>query len=76
MTVAASYLKAHMVRVHGICVPQMRGIDDVGGGPTTYVMSFPKVIKEVRCPVPGCPAVHTAQEDFANTSCFVTSDPR
>ena len=61
VTVAASYLKAHMARSHGICVPQMRRFDEVGGGPTKYVVSFPKVLQEVRCPVPGCPeVVHSA----------------
>ena len=44
MTVAASYLKAHMARSGGICVPQTRGFDEVGGGPTTYVVSLPKVV--------------------------------
>ena len=57
VTVAASYLKAHMMRTHGICVPQMGRVDEVGGGPTTYVVSFPKVLQEVRCPVSGCPEV-------------------
>ena len=56
-TVAASYLKAHMARSRGISVPQTRGVDEVGGGPTTYVVSFPKVLQEVICPVPGFPAV-------------------
>ena len=61
VTVEASYLKAHMARSHGICVPQTRGVDEVGGGPTTYVVYLPKVLQEVRCPVPGCPEVaHSA----------------
>ena len=61
MTVAASYLKTHMARIHGICVPQTRGFDDVGGDPTTYVVSFPRVLQEVKCLVLGCPAVaHSA----------------
>ena len=59
--VAASYLKAHMARSHCICVPQTRGVDEVGRGPTKYVVSFPKVLQEVRCLVPGFPAVaHSA----------------
>ena len=57
VAVVAFYLKAHIARCHGICVPQTRGVDEVGGGPTTYVVSFPKVLQEVRCPVPGCPEV-------------------
>ena len=33
-----------MARIHGICIPQTRGVDEVGGGgATTYVVSFPKV---------------------------------
>ena len=61
VTVAASYLKTHMARSHGICIHQTRGVDGVGGGPTTYVVPSPKVLQEVRCPVPGCPAVaHSA----------------
>ena len=50
-----------MVRSHGICFPQTRGVNELGGGPTTYVVSSPKVLQEVRCPVSGCPAVvHSA----------------
>ena len=54
MTVAASYLKTHMARIHGICVPQTRGVNGVGVGPSTYVVSFPRLLKEVKCLVPGC----------------------
>ena len=46
---------------HGICAPHTRGVDEVGGGPATYVVSFHRVIKEVKCPMTGCPAVaHSA----------------
>ena len=32
-----------------------------GGGLVTYMVSFPRAMKTVRCPVPGCPAVsHSA----------------
>ena len=32
-----------------------------GGEPTTYVFSFPRVMKMLKCLVPGCPAVeHSA----------------
>ena len=55
--VATSYLKTHMGRSHGICVPQTRGVDGVGGGPTTYVVYLSMVLQEVRYTVPGCPAV-------------------
>ena len=61
VTVVASYFKSHMARNHGICIPQTRGADEIGGGLTTYVVSLPKVLQEVRCPVTGCPAVaHSA----------------
>ena len=61
MTVAASYLKSYMLRSHGICILQTRGVDEVGVGSTTYVLSSSKVIQEVRFPVPGCLAVaHSA----------------
>ena len=37
------------------------GVGEVGGGTTTYVVSFPKVLQEVICPVPGFPVVaHSA----------------
>ena len=35
VNVAASYLKTRMEQIHGTCVPQTRGVDEVGGGPTT-----------------------------------------
>ena len=39
----------------------MRGVDEVGVGPATYVVSFPGVLQEVKYLVPGCPAVaHSA----------------
>ena len=61
ITVATSYLKSHMVRSHGICALQTRGIDEVRGGPTTYVVSFPRVLQEVNYPVTGYLAVaHSA----------------
>ena len=37
VTVAVSYLKTHMAQIHAICVPQKRGVDEVGGGQTTCV---------------------------------------
>ena len=57
VTVVASYFKSHMARNHGISIPQTRWVDVIWGGLTTYVVSLPKVIQEVRCQVPGCPAV-------------------
>ena len=54
---AASYLKAQIDRSHDICVYQTRGVNEVVGGPSIYVVSFPRVFQEVKCPVPGCPEV-------------------
>ena len=54
VTVVESYLKDHTVISHGICVPQTRRVHEVVGGLTTNMVSFPKVLQEVRCPVPGC----------------------
>ena len=31
VTVTTSYLKTHMAQIHGICVPQTRGVDKAGG---------------------------------------------
>ena len=57
MIEAQSYLKQHMVSLHGICIPQTREGNEKGDIPTTYVVYFPRVLQLVRCPVPGCPAV-------------------
>ena len=46
-----------MAQVHGICVPQAMGVDKVWLGPTTYVVSFPRLLQTVKCLVPRCPAV-------------------
>ena len=56
-----SYLKQYMSIHHVICVPHTRGVDEKGEGLTTYVVSFPRVLQSVRCPVLVCPAVcHSA----------------
>ena len=61
VTVAAFYLKCHTVQWHGVSAPQTRGVDKGGGEPGTYVVSFPRVLKTVKYPVPGCMAVvHSA----------------
>ena len=61
VTVAQSSLKHHMSSQHVICVPHERWVDEKGYGPSTYVVSFPRVLQLVRCPVPGCPVVsHSA----------------
>ena len=48
MTVEALYLRHKMARIHGICVPQTRGVDEVGGGLATYMVSFHRVLHEVK----------------------------
>ena len=59
--IAESYLKQYMLIQHEICVPHTRGADEKGEGPTTYVLSFSRVLQSVRLPVPGCPLVcHSA----------------
>ena len=61
VTVAEYYLKTNTERSHGICVPQTRGADELGGGPYTYAVYFPRVLQEVKCLVPGCPSeAHSA----------------
>ena len=57
VTVAASYLERHMAWLHGICFPQTRGVNKLGGVPTTYMVSLSRVMQFVRCLVPVCPAV-------------------
>ena len=68
VTVKQSYLKQNMEILHGICAPQTRGVDEKGEGPTTYVVSFPRILQSVRYLMPGCPEVaHIAgrlQENF------------
>ena len=54
VTVAASYLNRHMSQTHDICIPQKRGFYEVGLGLTTYVVSFHRLLQEVKCLVPGC----------------------
>ena len=51
-----SSLRYHMERSHGIVLPQIRGVEFGGGGPETYKVSFPRILKSLECPVEGCPA--------------------
>ena len=44
VTVEVLSLKHHMVRHHGVSAPHTRGVDEVGGEPT----SFPRVLKKVK----------------------------
>ena len=50
--VASSYIKNRMESLHGICVPHIRGVDEGGGEPTTYVTSFPRILQLMRCLLP------------------------
>ena len=53
VTVAALYLKQLMARLHVICAPNTRGVGELWGVPTTYVVSFPIILRSVICPVLG-----------------------
>ena len=57
VTVAESYLNMHMAQIHGICVPHKRGVNKLGGWPTTYVVSLSRVLQEEKCLVMGCSEV-------------------
>ena len=46
-----------MVRHHGVSVTQTREFEKGGGETATYVVPPPRVLKTVKCPVPGCQAV-------------------
>ena len=68
VTAKQSYLKQYTDSLDGICVPQTRGVNEKGEGPTTYVVSIPRILQLVRCLVLRCPAIaHSAgrmQENF------------
>ena len=53
---AASSLRHHMERSHGIVLTRVREVEVGGGGPETYKVSFPRILKLVECPMEGCPA--------------------
>ena len=50
---AVSYLQHPMERSHGIVLPQIRGVDIVGGGLETYKVSFQRILKSMECSVEG-----------------------
>ena len=39
-----------------------REVEVGGGGPATYMFYFPRALKTVDCPVPGCPEVAHSSE--------------
>ena len=50
-----SYLRYHMERTQKIVLPHVGVGVDVGVGRNeTYVVSFPRVLKLVACPIDGC----------------------
>ena len=53
--IITSSLRHHVDLSHGIVMPQTWGVDVSGGGLETYVVSFPRVLNSVTCPVDGCP---------------------
>ena len=42
---AASSLRQHIERSHGIVLPNIRGVDIGGGGPETYKVLFPRIFE-------------------------------
>ena len=55
--IAQYYLNQHMLSQNGICVPHTRVVSEKGEGRTTYVVSLPRVLQLIICPVPGCPTI-------------------
>ena len=53
-TMSEFSLLHHMERAHRIVMPYIRGVEIGGGGPEIYVVSFPRVLKSVECPVYEC----------------------
>ena len=52
-----SYLNTYMEIIFGICPPPDKGGQRGRGGRNTYVVSFPMVLQEVKCPMSGCLSV-------------------
>ena len=48
---AACYLRHHTERTHGKLLTQVRGVDVGGGGLEVYMVSLPRILKLVDCPV-------------------------
>ena len=55
--VVVSSLRHHMEQSHGVILPHMQVVDMGRVGPTTYMFSFPRILKLVVFPVPGCPEI-------------------
>ena len=49
-----SSLCHRMERSHCIVLPHIRGVDVGGGGPETYKVLFPRILRLVGCPLEGC----------------------
>ena len=59
---AASYLRHHFERAHGILLMQVRVVDVGGGGLYVYNDSFPRILKSIDFPVEGCLSKAKKQE--------------
>ena len=53
----ASSRRHHMEQSHALILPQTRAVDVVGVGTTTYLASFPWILKSVECPVTRFPEI-------------------
>ena len=49
------FIHKHIKSDQGIVIPQTQGVVIDRGGLETYVVSLPRVLKSVGCPVDGCP---------------------
>ena len=47
-------IRHSMEQSHGVIPSQTRGADMGGGVPNTYVVPFPRIMKSVEGPIPGC----------------------
>ena len=71
----SSYLKTHIAKRNGICTPERRRVYEVGEGSYAYMVSLPRLIQDVKCPVPGCLGVADSTGRLCKISCTATLDP-